>query len=65
MKNINRKTGNRGHGKLKERIITFFNRTFNSIQCAYMALKSRYNMLVTFKITGNKNGLLIGYFIVK
>ncbi len=65
MKNSKIKTTNRSSSKLKEKVINFYNRSFNSIKCAYMALKERYSVQVSFYITGKKNGLLVGYFIVK
>ncbi len=65
MKKVNHKTSSKGNGKFKGIVLNFINRTFNSIQCAYMSLKERYRRQVTFKITGTKNGLLFGYFVVR
>ena len=50
---------------MKEKIINFINRSYNSIQIAYLNLKMRYRISVKFTITGNKNGYLQGYFTVR
>ena len=50
-----RKTG-------KTKVINFVNRTYQNIIRSYMALKERYKANITFNITENRDGVLIGYF---
>ena len=58
-----KKTTTSSYKKLKERIISFKNRTYAQIQSAYLLLKSRYMRKVSFTMK-LVNGLYNGSFCV-
>ena len=48
-----------------KKVINFVNRTHRSLVCSYLALKERYESHITYNITENSDGKLIGYFMVR